>query len=286
MISNAEPMSLTADGEVLAGLPSHAGGTPRDGWLSSPSSVWAARLVLVAALLTSWELMSGRWIRAAWFSKPSAIVDSLWRWASTGVLWQHLSITLEETVLGFLIGALVGVAIGLLLGQSAFLAQVFDPFIIGLNSLPKMALAPLLILWFGIGIQMKIVYAGLVVFLLVFFNTYAGVRDVDADLIDIVRTMGARRRHILAKVALPSALVWVFTGLRISVAYALVGAVIGEILASNRGIGYLIQQSASQFDTSGTFAALFVLLAVAGCLNWLLGRLERRMLRWKRKETS
>jgi NitT/TauT family transport system permease protein len=280
---NADAMSLTADGEVLASLPaSPRGGVARESWLGSPSSVWVTRLSLVAFLLASWELTSGRWIRTAWFSKPSAIADSLWRWAVTGVLWLHLSITLEEMALGFVIGAVLGVTVGLLLGQSLFVAQVFDPFIVGLNSLPKMALAPLLILWFGIGIQMKIVYAGLVVFLLVFFNTYAGVRDVDSDLIDIVRTMGAKRRHILVKVALPSALVWVFTGLRISVAYALVGAVIGEILASNRGIGYLIQQSASQFDTSGTFAALFVLLAVAGCLNWLLGALEKRTLRWKR----
>lgn len=284
MISKSSQITLTSDSELLASLPAAAKGTSdrRESWLGSNASVWATRIVLVVAFLGLWEVSSGRWIRAAWFSKPSGIIDSLARWARTGVLWLHLSITLEEMLAGLLIGSVVGIAVGLVLGQSEFLGRVFDPFIIALNSLPKLALAPLLILWFGIGIQMKIVYAAIVVFLIVFFNTYAGVRDVDSDLIDIIRTMGAQRRHVLMKVAFPSALVWVFTGLRISVAYALVGAVIGEILASNRGIGFLIQQSATQFDTSGTFAGLLVLLVVSGFLNWLLGLVEMRALRWKR----
>src|SRR5690606_8570383 len=132
-------------------------------------------------------------------------------------------------------------------------------------SLPKVALAPLFIVWFGIGLEMKVILTAAIVFFIVFLNTFTGVREVSAELVAILRLMGAKERHLLTKVIVPSAIVWVFAGLRLSVPYALIGAVVGEIIASNRGLGYLVAHAAGQFDTAGTFAALFsiVILALA-----------------------
>ena len=230
-------------------------------------------------MIALWEYASGTWIRSFYLSKPSLIGARLWEWIVSGELWFHLQATLEETLLGFLFGALSGFTAGLLLGRSPFLARVFQPFLVAINSLPKVALAPLFILWLGIGLVMKVVLSVVIVFFLVFYNTFTGVRSVDPDLINIVRTMGATRRHVVLKVMIPSALLWVFTGLRISIPYALIGAVVGEIFASNRGIGYLINWSASQFDTAGVFAGLVVLTVFAAGFSAILNRVERASLK-------
>ena len=240
-----------------------------------------ARLALLLVSLAVWQAVSGTLVDSFWISRPSDILQKLLRWIETGVLWYEISITLEEMVVGFLIGALAGLAVGFVLGRSDFLARLLDPFILAIYSLPKIALAPLFILWFGIDLKPKIVLAAVVVFFLVFYNTYAGVRDVDVDLINTVRIMGGNRLQVLRFIVLPSALTWIFTGLKISIPYALIGAVVGEIMASNRGIGYLIEGSAGQFDTAGVFAALLLLMLVATVLNELLNRSESVLLRWK-----
>ena len=240
-----------------------------------------ARLAILALALSAWEIIGGDYVDTFWISQPSDIYAKLARWVSTGMLWYQVSITLQEMMIGFLIGASSGIVIGFLLGRNDFLNRLLDPFIMAIYSLPKVALAPLFILWFGIDIKPKIVLAAVVVFFLVFYNTYAGVRDVDGDLVDVVRLMGGSRLQILLLVVLPSALTWIFTGLKIAVPYALIGAVVGEIMASNRGIGFLIEGSAGQFDTAGVFAALFVLMLISVTLNELLSRSEGILLRWK-----
>jgi len=250
-------------------------------WLR-PSVIWTARITIVVGLLLLWELASGRWIRPVYVSKPSLVAERLWHWIESGEIWMHLAATLHEAILGFLIGALAGMAVGLLLGRNEFLARVLGPFIVVLNSLPKVALAPLFILWFGIGLTMKVVLTVVIVFFLVFYNTFMGVRDVDEDLVNIIKTMGASRLQILRKVIIPSALLWVSTGLRISIPYALIGAVVGEIFASNRGIGYLIQSSGAQFDTAGVFAGLILLVIVSASFSALLTRIEKSLFRWRR----
>ncbi len=249
-------------------------------------SVWAVRLALLAIFIGAWEYASGRWIRAFYISKPSLIVTRLWEWIVSGELWGHIGVTLEETLLGFFLGAFLGFITGLTLGRLRFAARVLWPIIVAINSLPKVALAPLFILWFGIGLPMKVVLATVIVFFLVFYNTFTGVRDVDTDLINALRTMGGRRRDILLKVIIPSALLWVFTGLRISIPYALIGAVVGEIFASNRGVGYLIHASSTQFDTAGVFAGLLVLVVISSSLNAILTRLERSVFRWRQIEAA
>jgi NitT/TauT family transport system permease protein len=254
-------------------------GLPRPGieWLQ----IFGWRLLIVVAGLSFWQFASGRLIKAFWISSPSDIWKQLVDWIVTGDLWIHLEVTLTETVMGFVFGAVAGVLFGLALGLNRRLAAVLDPFIVAFYSLPKIALAPLFILWFGVGLASKVVLATFVVFFLVFYNTYAGTLAVESELVDVLRLMGASRAQIVRKVILPSALIWIFTGMKSSVPYALIGAVVGEMMASNRGLGYLIQAAAGQYDTGGVFAALFVLMIIATGLHELLKQSERVMLRWR-----
>jgi len=171
--------------------------------------------------------------------------------------------------------------VGFLFGVQQTLAKVLDPFVSAVYSIPKIALAPLFILWFGIDIQMKIIFAAITVFFLVFFNTLSGVRNVDQDLIDAVRLMGGKQQDIMFKVVVPSAMGYVLTGVHISIPYALVGAVVGELIASNRGLGYLIESAATSFDTAGVFAALIVLTIIAALLNGIVNFIDRKTSRWK-----
>jgi NitT/TauT family transport system permease protein len=196
-------------------------------------------------------------------------------------LFLHGGITAAETLAGFLAGAGTGIVVGLVLGRNEWLAKLLDPILIAINSLPKVALAPLFIMWFGIGMGMKIILTATIVFFLVFINTYNGVRNVDPQLVEILRLMGARERHLIVKVIVPSALQWVFAGLQLSIPYALIGAVVGEIMAANRGLGYLLQDAAGQLDTGGVFAALIAIIALALLLQVAVRIVERRLTPWK-----
>lgn len=251
--------------------------------LRASATVWAARLVLAVVVLGVWQAgASARLLNPFFFSSPGAIGGRLVELVSSGEIWYHLAVTFQEMAFGFVIGTGVGVLVGIAFGSVPFVGKVFDPFILALYSLPKIALAPLLIIWFGLDLAPKIVLSAVIVFFLVFFNTLSGVRDVDRELLDVVRLMGASRGQLLAKVILPSALTWIFVGLRVSLPYALVGAVTGELIASNRGLGSLIQRSASYFDTAGVFAGLLVLMIVTTILDTILQRFESRTLRWRR----
>jgi NitT/TauT family transport system permease protein len=244
-------------------------------------TVHAWRFAIAAVGLAVWEFISGRYVKPFWISSPSAIWEQLSDWIASGDLWMHVEITLTETILGFLLGAITGVGFGLALGLNKRLAAVLDPFIIAFYSLPKIALAPLFILWFGVGLASKVVLATFVVFFLVFYNTYAGTLAVEQELVDVLRLMGASRGQVVRKVILPSVLLWIFTGMKVSVPYALIGAVVGEMMASNKGLGYLIQAAAGQYDTGGVFASLFVLMIIATGLHTLLKYAEMFLLRWK-----
>jgi NitT/TauT family transport system permease protein len=240
------------------------------------------RTLLLVVLLAAWQLASGRLIQPFWISSPLEVAQRLADWYEKGKLMPNIGVTLFEALSGFLIGTIAGGAVGLLLGWFRRLADLLDPFIIGLYSLPKVALAPLFILWFGIGLQMKVILTAVIVFFLVFFNTYSGVRDTSRELIDIIRLMGAGTGEVVRRVVLPSALTAIFVGLRVSIPYAMIGAVVAEMMASNRGVGYLLVDSTGQFDTAGAFAALTLLLVLSLALNAIVVRLERYLLRWKR----
>ena len=194
----------------------------------------------------------------------------------------HAWITLLEAVAGFVLGGLAGMVAGVVLARSRLLGRVLDPFILMFYSLPKVALAPLFVIWFGIGMEMKITLTATIVFFLVFLNTYTGVKNVSRELEAILRLMGAKEWHVLVKVVLPSAVTWVFTGLRLSVPYALIGAIVGELIVANRGLGYLLSNAAGQFNTAGVFAALAAIVMLALLLNLVVRLIERSVLPWQR----
>lgn len=240
-----------------------------------------ARALIVIAVLAMWQFASGRWVSSFWFSRPSSIAVALADFWRQGQLLPAIRLTLTEAAAGFLLGAVAGFLVGLLFGLNRLAARTLDPFLTALNSIPRLALIPLFILWFGIGYETKIYFAATLVFFPVFMNTFAGVADVDQDLLDVIKVMGASRPDAIRKVLIPSALVWVFAGLRVSVPFGLMGAVIAEIFSANQGLGYLISVSANQFDTAATFAAIFVVTLLGLLLTYAVGAIERRALRWR-----
>lgn len=247
-------------------------------------AIMLARLGLLVSLLAIWQVGS-TWSGSEFYiSTPSALAVSFWGMLRSGELLFHASITTLEALSGFLIGGSAGVLVGLVLGRSRILADILDPFLTAIYSLPKVALAPLFVLWLGIGIEMKIVLAAVTVFFLVFLNTYTGVRSVSREQLTVIRLMGASERQLVTKLVLPSTITWVFAGLRLSVPYALIGAIVGEIIASNRGLGYLISNAASKFDTPGVFAALIAIVVLTMLLNLAVKLLERFLMPWKEAE--
>ena len=193
-----------------------------------------------------------------------------------------LRITLTEAGLGFVIGSVAGGLVGFLLGWVRRLGDLFEPFILSIYTIPKIALAPLFVLWFGIGVTNKVMFAGMLVFFMVFFTTYQGVRQVDRDLVENAQLMGADRWAIWTKIAIPYAAVWVFTGIRIGLPYALIGAIVGEFVAAESGVGFRIKEATSFFNTSAVFAGLIVLMAISfTLLLTTLKLIEKYVLRWQ-----
>jgi NitT/TauT family transport system permease protein len=186
-----------------------------------------------------------------------------------------------EALIAFFISSALGIAAGLMLARSPFWDEVLAPLVLALNSLPRVALAPLIILWFGIGIVAKVVTAFTLVFFILLVNTLGGAKNVDTDILTIARLMGASRHDILWKVTLPSALPWIFAGLNIGLTYALLGVIVAEILASNQGIGYVISSGAANFNTAAVFAGLVTLAVVAWLFSAVMRKVEARLLRWK-----
>ncbi|MGE0797802.1 MAG: ABC transporter permease [Lautropia sp.] len=239
------------------------------------------RVALVAGACALWQFASGRLISPLFVPAPLDVLSRLWALAASGKLAFHASYTALHAIAGFALGAAAGTLIGVLLGRMQFLAQILDPFIMGFYSLPKIALAPLFILWFGVGTEMKVLFVAMIVFLLVFLNTYSGVRQVSREQVTILRLMQATEAQILRKVVLPSAITWMFTGLRLSVPYALIGAIMGEMLASNRGLGYVLSDATAQFDTAGAFAGIVAIIAMAVIFNTAVRIAERLAMPWR-----
>lgn len=244
-----------------------------------PMPVW--QLTLGIGLLFAWQGVSGRLIDNFFISNPIDVGTRLFRWVSDGSIFTHVAATVYATAIGFLIGSVGGALLGVWLGVSPMASRLLNPYLNALNALPKVALAPLFVLWFGLGIESKIALAAILVLFLVFLNTVAGVREVDQDLIDGARLMRATRTQVILKVIIPSAMSWVFAGLKIAMPYALIGAVLGEMIAANRGLGYLVQFSGSQFDSAGVFAVLIVIALLAVALNYLVELVQGRIERWR-----
>jgi NitT/TauT family transport system permease protein len=219
---------------------------------------------------------------AFFFGEPIKIFARIWDWFfGARDIYGHLWVTLLETVLAFAIGTAAGLAVGLWLALSPLGAAILDPYIKALNSMPRVILAPIFAVWFGLGMASKVALGFTLVFFIVFFNVYQGVKEVSPTVLASARMLGASQRQLLRHVYLPSATSWVFSSLHTSVGLAFVGAVVGEYLGSARGVGYLILQAEGTFDINTVMAGILVLTAFALALDWAVGVVERRLMKWQ-----
>lgn len=248
-----------------------------DGWL-----VPFVQTAIFVLFIGGWEIASRFYVRELFLPAPSRIVSALPENFS-GIM-QHTWITVSEALLGFLIGGLTGFCTGLVLGRSYLADRVVAPYFNALYSIPKIALAPLFLLWFGIGISSKVALAALLVFFLMHFSMYSGVRNMDDRLLRMVEIMGGNRWHVFRYAIVPSALPWVISGIRVSFPYAFIGAITGEFIASNRGLGYMITWFQGTFETRNMFAYLLVLVLMVSLVNYGLGKLEAYLMRWKQTD--
>jgi len=231
-----------------------------------------------------WELCSRYVIDPFWISRPSHVLVRLWEWYSTGFFFAHLGVTMLEIGVGFLLGLAAAVLVSLVLGTRDTLAKVIDPFMMALWSVPGIVLGPLFILYFGIGFTSKMVLVTVTVFFLIFFNTFSGIRSVNQEWINVLRIMGASQNKLFTKVILPASALWIFSSFKNAIPYALVAAVVGELIASQRGIGFLILDASGVMDITGVFAALFNLMLVGLMLNEIVERSEKRVLHWRQND--
>src|SRR5437773_6132868 len=215
------------------------------------------------------------------FSTPLDVASRIVRWFVEGTIWKHLWITLIEAMLAFVIGSLGGVLIGFWFARKPTINAVFDPYVKMLNALPRVVLAPIFALWFGLGIASKVALGFTLVFFIVFFNVYQGVKEVSPTILANARMLGMSERALMRHVYWPSALSWMFSSLHTSVGFAVVGAVVGEYLGSAAGLGYVIQQAEGVFDVAGVFAGMFVLAAFVIGIDFIVTLVERRLLVWR-----
>ena len=253
-----------------------------------PRSRLTALQILVAIIaIALWYLLStypvfGKILLPPFFfSNPVDVAQQIIAWFVSGVIWKHLWATLIESILAFVLGSIGGVLIGFWFARQPRVAAVFDPYVKMINALPRVVLAPIFTLWLGLGIWSKVALGVTLVFFIVFFNVYQGVKEVSPTVLANARMLGMSERQLLRHVYWPSALSWMFSSLHTSVGFAVVGAVVGEYLGSAVGLGYLIQQAEGVFDVAGVFAGMFVLSAFVILIDFAVTLVERRLLVWR-----
>src|SRR4026208_372381 len=244
-------------------------------------SVNLIRCGIIAVFSLAGEFASGRWIEPFLISSPSRIITSLITGFSSGDLLQHTWVTFMEVAIGFPIGAITGIALGYGFGRSRLLAEVFEPIIIALNGIPRTALAPLFIVWLGIGLWSKVGAVFLLTFFLNFFNTYTRMRQMDQEYVDLAGLMGVKGWKLTFKVIFPAISPYVFTGIRTSIPFAVIGAIVGEFVAATEGVGFFIRMSAGIFRTADGFVGIIVLMIMVIIMDKIAEAVERRALRWQ-----
>jgi NitT/TauT family transport system permease protein len=248
-------------------------------------TVWSIRVLLVVAVLGSWEYSASTFLDPFFYSKPSLVWQKLVDWftvgTSQGSIWEQIEVTLEEALGGFVLGAIAGVVLGILLGRSRLLSDICAPFIKAANAVPRIVLASLFVIWFGLGMSSKIATAFVLVFFAVFFNAFQGAREVDRNLVDNARILGASRTQVLLTIVVPSATSWILASLHSAFGFALIGAVVGEFTGADKGLGLLINHSQGTFDAAGIYAGMIVITVLALLAEWGLSALEKRLLKWR-----
>jgi NitT/TauT family transport system permease protein len=253
-------------------------------------AVWAARVALFVVIVGGWQLFTHlKIVDPFFFGQPTGIVKQLRDWINHGTqygsLWLQIWITMKEALLGFVYGVIAGVLVGILLGQSPFLAQVVGPYIKVLNAIPRIVLGSIFVVALGLGTTSKVLLAGVLVFFVVFFNAFQGVREVDRNLIANARVLGASRWQVTRHVVVPSALTWIIASLHVAFGFAIIGAIVGEFLGAQKGLGLVIASSQNNFNPNGVFAAMLIIAVVALTAEGIIGWLERRLLAWRPPST-
>lgn len=248
--------------------------------------VQSTRLAVLVVVVGGWQLFTDRKIvDPFFFGQPSGIVLKLADWVEHGTaygsLWLQIGVTMKEALLGFAYGTLAGIVLGVLLGQIPFLADVIGPFIKVLNAIPRIVLGSIFVVWLGFGTTSKVLLAAVLVFFVVFFNAFQGVREVDRNLVANVRVLGASRAQTVRHVVLPSAVVWIIASLHVAFGFAIIGAIVGEFLGAQQGLGLVISTAQNNFDPNGIFAAMLLIAVVALTAEGLISQLEKRLLSWR-----
>jgi len=238
------------------------------------------RLIVLVVILAAWQVGS-LLVGAYWLSSPGAVASRFLAQIWNGELIRQSGYTIEETLIGTLVGGVPAVLLPFLLRRQPIIIAILDPFMVGGYGAPKLAFAPLFILWFGIGTESKIALVASVVFFIVYFNTLSGVRALDPKLVQMAQIAGAGERHVARHIVFPAAVPHILAGFRIAVPYAIGGAIIAELISSNRGLGYLVQTGAMNFDTTSVFAAILMATLIVLAANWLLNSAERTLLAWR-----
>jgi NitT/TauT family transport system permease protein len=249
----------------------------------SAATILATQGALLALLLGFWEyITSGDKQAAFMFGSPSAIAGFLGQMIKDGSLWRDSYVTGLETLLGFLVGNFIGTVVGLSLWYSRFLSRVVEPFVIALGSIPIIALAPIIIIWFGTGLISKVAMSTLSVVIVALVTSYKGAVGVDTDQINLMRTLGASKFQVFRKLVVPASLTDIFAGLKLTVGFALIGAIVGEFMSSSEGLGHAIFKAGSLYIIPKVFAALVATIALALLLTFVVGRIERLLMPWRR----
>lgn len=240
------------------------------------------RAVVVVVLLGFWKIASLQ-VGPEWVSSPELVVLEIWNWVVSGSLYRHAIFTLQAALLGFLIGGIPGALLPFMIRRMPLVVAVIEPFMLGGYAIPKLALTPLLVIWFGIGLWSKVALVASVSFFLLFFNALAGIRSIQPQLVRMAEIVGADNQQVSRLIVFPATVAFIFTGIRVSLPLSIGGAAIAEMISSNRGLGYLIQLSATNFDATGSFAGIVVLGTVVALTNLIVDFAERKLLAWKPK---
>jgi NitT/TauT family transport system permease protein len=244
--------------------------------------VRVAQIAVVLAILGLWQLLSGRLIQSFLISNPVDVAKKLWDVLGTSSMQHDITVTGKELVYGWAIGGVCGAVAGWGLGTVKFLGEVFEPIINAINGVPKVALAPIFLLWFGFGISSKVVLASMMVFFIVFYNVFAGMRNVPQPLCEVAKVMGASRLFVVRKVVVPSVAVPLFAALKAGVSLAMIGVIAGEYISAQDGLGYYTMTATQNFDPAGLFAAIIIIVAMVVAGYAVIGFFERRALAWQR----
>lgn len=244
------------------------------------------QLSVFIVIMGVWQYLSSqKLIDVFFFSSPFDIVKHIWAWVvngtTAGPLYKQFLVTFEETILSFILGGVAGIIFGYALGVNELLSVILGPYIKMINAIPRVVLVPIFILWFGLGMSSKVASGLVLTFFIVFFNAFQGVREVDRNLVNNARLLGASKRQLARHVIIPSALTWILSSLHSSFGFALIGAVVGEFIGATEGLGYLIAQAQGAFDTTGVFAGMVILSITALIADWGVTKLEKRFIAWR-----